>query len=61
MAEEIYLQALTGREFNIAFNMGLEAAVFVLEKAEELSPEGRRHLLDELKKQIEDSETEHMI
>ncbi len=56
MFEEIYLQSLTEREFNIAFNMGLEAAVFVLEKAENLSPEGRRSLLDALKKQIEDSE-----
>ena len=56
MFEEIYLQSLTEREFNIAFNMGLEAAVFVLEKAENLSPEGRKSLLDALKKQIEASE-----
>ena len=61
MTNEIDLQSLTEREFNIAFNMGLEAAVFVLEKAEELSSEGRRHLLDGLKKQIEDSETGPLI
>ena len=61
MAEEIYLQSLTEKEFTIAFNMGLQAAVFVLEKAENISPEGRSYLLDELKKQIENSEAGHMI
>ncbi len=58
MDEEIYPQSLTEREFTIAFNMGLEAAVFVLEKAEHLSPEGRRCLIEGLKKQIGDSEEE---
>ncbi len=58
MDEEIYPQSLTEREFTIAFNMGLEAAVFVLEKAEHLSPEGRKCLIEGLKKQIGDSEGE---
>ena len=61
MVDESCLQSLTEREFTMAFNMGLQAAVFVLEKAESISPEGRSYLLDELKKQIEDSEMGHLI
>jgi len=34
---------LTERE---AFNMGLQSAVFVLEKAERFSPQGRKHPLE---------------
>ena len=41
---------------SISFNMGLEMAVFVLEMAEQLSPEGRKHLLESLKKNIRESE-----
>ena len=40
----------------LSFNMGLKTAVSVLEMAEELSPEGRRFLLEELRKQIAVSE-----
>jgi len=40
----------------MAFNMGLQSAVFVLEKAERLSPEGRKCLIDELKKNIAESD-----
>lgn len=40
------------KEVNISYNMGLEMAVFVLEMAEGLSPEGRKRLLDKLKKNI---------
>lgn len=36
--------------------MGLEMAVFVLEMAEGLTLEGRKHLLDLLKKNIAESE-----
>ena len=41
----------------MAFNMGLQSAVFVLEKAEILSPEGRRHLIESLKKYIAENES----
>jgi hypothetical protein len=49
-------KALKEKEVYISYNMGLEMAVYVLEMAEELSPEGRKHLLDELKKNIGKSE-----
>ena len=45
----------TEKEVIMAFNMGLQTAIYVLEKAEELSDEGRRFLIEELKKQIERS------
>ena len=45
-------KALKEKEVTISYNMGLEIAVFVLELAEKLSPEGRKHLIDELKKNI---------
>ena len=44
------------KETNLAFNMGLQTAIYVLEKAEALSAEGRRYLIEELKKQIGNSE-----
>ena len=37
-----YLQILAEEEATMAFNMGLQTAVYVLEKAEGLSAEGRR-------------------
>ena len=40
------------KEVITAFNMGLETALFVLEKEEGLSVDGRRFLIEELKKQI---------
>jgi len=40
----------------MAFNMGLQSAVYVLEKAERLSPRGLRYLKDELKKNIAESD-----
>jgi len=48
--------ALKEKEINIAFNMGLQSAVFVLEMTEGISSEGRKYLIDELKKNIEQSE-----
>ena len=45
----------TEREAIMAFNLGLQTAIYVLEKAEELSSEGRRFLIEELKKQIDRS------
>ena len=53
MQVESAQQILTERELAIAFNMGLQTALYVLEKAEELSTDGRRLLIHELRKQIE--------
>ena len=39
-------------DLNRAFNMGLESAVFVLENAEGLTPNGLRYLTESLKKII---------
>ncbi len=52
MPAESDQQIPTEREATAAFNMGLQTAIYVLEKAEELSAEGRRYLLEELRKQI---------
>jgi len=43
---------LKEKEVNIVFNMELQSAVFVLEITEGLSPGGRKHLIDEMKKNI---------
>ena len=56
MLTQTYAQIQTSKETTIAFNMGLQTAIYILEKAEELSDEGRRFLIQELRKQIEDSE-----
>ena len=55
MHTEVNSQILTEREVAIAFNMGLQTAVYVLEKSEELSVEGRRILIEELRKQTTNS------
>ena len=59
MKEEIYLELLTERERTMAFNTGLKCAIYVLERPEALFPEGRKSLLESLKKQIADSEAEY--
>ena len=56
MLSQTFAQIQTSKETTIAFNMGLQTAIYVLEKAEELSDEGRRFLIQELRKQIETSE-----
>ncbi len=56
MEHEIYWPPLTEQEVNMAFNMGLQTAVCVLEKSEELSPEGRKKLLELLKNNIAENE-----
>ena len=56
MQAETERQILKERDVNIAFNMGLQTAAYVLEKAEELSVDGWRFLLDELSKQIKRSD-----
>ena len=45
-------KVLKEKEVKMVFNMGLQSAVYVLEKAERLSPRGLRYLTDELKKNI---------
>ena len=56
MQIELAQQILKEREVSIAFNMGLQTALYILEKADELSTDGRRFLVDELRKQIEKNE-----
>ena len=56
MKHDAKWKVLKEKEVNISYNMGLEMAVFVLEMAEGLSPEGRKCLLDKLKKNIAESE-----
>ena len=56
MKHDFNWEALKEKEVIISFNMGLEMAVFVLEMAEGLSSEGRKHLLDLLKKNIAENE-----
>ena len=50
-------KVLKEKEVNIAFNMGLQFAVYVLEKAEGLSLRGLRYLTDDLKKNIAESDS----
>jgi hypothetical protein len=56
MTHDLNWKALKKDKVNITFNMGLEIAVFILEMAEGLSPEGRKCLIDELKRNIGQSE-----
>jgi hypothetical protein len=52
---------LCERNETIAFNMGLHAAVYVLEAVEDLSNEGRKYLIESLRQQISDSEAEYTV
>ena len=56
MEYETNLRLLTIRDINRVFNMGLQSAVSVLEMSEKLSPEGRKYLLELLKKNISENE-----
>jgi len=56
MKHDFNRKALKEKDITISYNMGLEMAVFILEMAEGLSSEGRKHLLDLLKKNIAESE-----
>jgi len=56
MQAESVGQILTEKETVMAFNMGLQTAIYILEKAEKQSAEGRRLLIEELRKQIANSE-----
>ena len=56
MTHNLNWKVLKKDKVNISFDMGLEMAVFILEMAEGLSPEGQKCLIDELKKNIGQSE-----
>ena len=58
MSKETYSDLLTEREVAMAFNMRLKSAIYILESAEDSSPEGRKYLIDELKRQIAGSEVD---
>ncbi len=60
MNHEAHRQLLTKREAAIAYNEGLKTAAHLLEIAETLTSEGRRYLLEELKKRIAENEPEYM-
>ena len=47
MLTQTYAEIQTSKETTMAFNMGLQTAIYVLEKAEELSEEGRRFLIED--------------
>ena len=61
MEHENCQQLLTEREVSMVFNMGLQSALFVLEKAERLSSEGRKYLIGEMKKYIAESEIDYTL
>jgi len=61
MFDETYSDLLSEREVAMAFNMGLKTAIYILEMAEDLSPEGRRYLVEELKKPVADSEVDYAL
>ena len=56
MHTEPYPQILTEREIAVFFNVVFHTAICEMEKAEELSAEGRKSLLEEFRKQIVESE-----
>ena len=58
MDEKTEIQLFNEHEAVMAFNMGLHTAVYILEKAEHLSPQARRLLLQELKRDIQTTNTQ---
>ena len=56
MQTEPYPQILTEREIAIFFNLVIHTANYVMEKAENLSAEGRKSLLEEFRKKIAESQ-----
>ena len=61
MKHDLNWKAQKDKEITISYNMGLEMAVFVLEMAEGLSKEERKHLIDLLKKNIAEGESRYPI
>ena len=58
MEENICKNAYSLQDLNKAFDMGLEMAVFVIEKMLGLTPEGQLAMLDALKNRIQRVKTE---
>ncbi|MBW1796014.1 MAG: hypothetical protein JRJ38_16590 [Deltaproteobacteria bacterium] len=55
MENKAYQDLLTQREATVMFNKGVKCALYILEKVETLTLEGRMHLHMELKKEIAES------
>jgi len=56
MIESDYRQRLSEREAAVMYNLGLKKAVYILERADHLSREGRKYLTEALKKEMKESE-----
>jgi hypothetical protein len=52
MQDDLSYKVYTVHDIYAAYNMGLEWAIMILEEAEKLTPEGRRYLIDELRRDI---------
>ena len=52
MQDDLSQKVYTVEDIYAAYNMGLEWAIMILEEAEDLTPEGRDFLIEELKKDI---------
>ena len=61
MPNKTYSNLLRERLAAMAFNMGLKSAIYILESAENLSPEGCKYLTDALKNQIAGSEVAYTV
>jgi len=56
MENKAYQNLLTERERVIAFNEGLKCSVYILESASCLSSEGIKFMVEEIERQISESE-----
>lgn len=61
MLNGVYKDLLSKREVLMAFNKGLETAIYILEIAEDLSLEEKKSLVEELKQKIKDSEADYTL
>ncbi len=59
MNDAVEQELLTERALAMAYDMGLSTAVYVLERAENLSPEGRKCMVNELKSRLKDTEIDY--
>ena len=50
MQDDLSYKVYTAADIHKAYNMGMEWAITVLEAAEGLTPEGRRYLIEELRR-----------
>ena len=53
--QDLSQKTYSAEDIYAAYNIGMEWAIMVLEAAEGLTPEGRRYLIDELKRDIASS------